>query len=69
MPIAERDILICAKLLIDRYGGDAEPVTARNADHQLRRGDLAGHAVSRRILRAIDWLRRSWPANDNSLDI
>jgi hypothetical protein len=59
--ITDIDIWRSAKLLIDRHGGNAATVAAMRADELLERGDVAGQAVWKRIVRAIEELRSTDP--------
>jgi hypothetical protein len=52
------DIFRAAKLLIDRHDDDAPIRPAQRADELLKEGDTDGAVVWRRILKAIDELRR-----------
>ncbi len=55
---SDLDIYRSAKLIIDKYSGGAAAEAERRADTFLKRGDAAGHAVWRRILRAVEELGR-----------
>jgi hypothetical protein len=56
--IDDPDIFRAAKLVIDREGAEAASFAAGRADQLLEEGDLDGSAVWRRILAAIEELRR-----------
>ena len=56
--INDPDIFRAAKLLIDQHGDDAPIRAAMRADELLDEGDVDGALVWRRILEAIDELRR-----------
>ena len=56
--IDDPDIFRAAKLMIDQHGIDAPIRAAQRADKLLDDGDMDGAAVWRRILAAIDELRR-----------
>jgi hypothetical protein len=56
--IDDPDILRAAKLLIDQQGEDAALRAAQRADELFKEGDVDGSAVWRRILAAIEELRR-----------
>lgn len=58
---SDLDILRTAHGLIRLHGPDAELIAARRADELLGAGDMDGHALSLRILKAIKELRRSAP--------
>ena len=51
--ISDPDIWRAANLLIQQHGADAEIEATKRADQMLERGDLDGHAVWKRIRRAI----------------
>ena len=52
------DIYRAAKLLIDQHGENAPLRAAERADQLLDAGDMIGAATWRRILKAIEELRR-----------
>jgi len=56
--IDDPDIFRAATLLIDQHGIDAPIRAAQRADELLDEGDVDGAMVWRRILEAIDELRR-----------
>jgi hypothetical protein len=56
--IEEPEIFRAAVLLIGQHGEDAVLRAAQLADEQFKEGDLHGSAVWRRILAAIEELRR-----------
>jgi len=47
-----------AKLLMDQHGDDAALRATQRADELLKEGDVDGNAVWRRILAAVEELRR-----------
>jgi triphosphoribosyl-dephospho-CoA synthetase len=55
------DILRAAQLLVKRHGADAPVIAAQRADELLKEGDFDGAAVWRRILHAVEELRRVTP--------
>jgi hypothetical protein len=57
------DVFRAAKLLIDQHGEDAVLRAAQRADELLEEGDGDGSAVRRRILAAVEELRRGEPLN------
>ncbi len=59
--IPDLDIYRSANLLVKRHGQDAPIHAAMRADAMLDKGDLDGYAVWRRILRAVEELRRVRP--------
>jgi hypothetical protein len=56
--IDDPDIFRAAKLLIDQHGNDAPIRAAQRADELLEEGDVDGAVVWRRIIEAIDELKR-----------
>ena len=56
--IDDPDIYRAAKLLVDKRGGDAAVRAALRADVLLDEGDVDGAALWRRIVAAIDELKR-----------
>ncbi len=57
-----RYIYRSAQVLMKHYGRDAPIETAMRADAILDKGDLAGYAVWKRILRAVEELQETDPA-------
>jgi len=55
---SDPDIFRAAKLLIDQHGEDAPLRAAERADRLLEAGDMIGATTWRRILAAIEELRR-----------
>ena len=55
---SDPDIFRAAKLLVDQHGEDAPLRAAERADELLDGGDTEGAAIWRRILAAIEELRR-----------
>ena len=55
------DIYRSANALVKRHGQDAPIHAAMRADAMLDKGDLDGYAVWRRVLRAVEELRRAAP--------
>lgn len=53
----EIDVYRSAKLFVDRYGDGAGDQAAMRADALHKAGDLAGYALWRRVLRAIEVLQ------------
>ncbi len=53
------DIFRVAHLLVKRHGEDAPIEAAMRADAMLDKGDLDGYAAWKRILRAVEELRRA----------
>lgn len=51
--VDEIDIYRAAKLLVDQYGADAPVQAAMRAGVMIERGDMAGAAVWKRVMRAI----------------
>ncbi len=50
-----------ANILVKQHGEDAAIKAAMRADAMLEKGDLDGHAVWRRILRAVEELQGKLP--------
>ena len=59
--IPDLDIYRSAQVLVKQHGDDAPIHAAMRADAMLEKGDLDGYAVWRRILRAVEELRRAEP--------
>ena len=59
--IPDLDIYRTANALMDHHGEDAPIHAAMRADAMLDKGDLDGYAVWRRILRAVEEVRRVGP--------
>ncbi len=59
--ILDLDIYRTAQLLVKQHGEDAPIHTGMRADAMLERGNLDGYAVWKRILRAVEELRRAEP--------
>ena len=59
---SDLDIYRSANALVKRHGQDAPIEAARRADAMLERADLDGYAVWKRILHAVEALRRDSPA-------
>lgn len=62
MPVSDKEIFQSAAVLIREHGDGAAVEAALKADAMLERGDLDGRAVWLRILRAVDVLQASHPA-------
>ncbi len=60
--ITDLEIYRAANQLVKRYGEDAEFEAAMRADAMIEQGDPEGLAVWKRILRAVDELLRTEPA-------
>ncbi len=58
---SELDIYRSANLLVKRHGEDAPIHAAMRADAMLDKGDLAGVATWKRILRAVEELQGAVP--------
>ncbi len=59
--IDDIDIYRAAKLLIDKHGEKAGIEASMRADALLERGDLDGHVVWLRILKAVEELQNTKP--------
>ncbi len=56
---SDLDIYRSANVLIREHGEDAGIEAARNADAMLAKGDFDGQAVWKRILAAVEEIRRT----------
>ena len=61
------DIYRSAQVLVKHHGEDAPIHAAMRADAMLEAGDLDGLAVWKRILRAVEELRRAQPAGKDQV--
>ena len=59
--IPDIDIWRSAHVLVKRYGQDAPLEAAQRADAMLEAGDMDGHAVWLRIVKAVEELLRGEP--------
>ncbi len=59
--IPDLDIYRSANVLVKQHGQDAPIHAAMRADAMLEAGDLEGYAVWKRIVRAVEELRRAGP--------
>ncbi len=57
--ILDLDIYRSAQVLVNQHGQDAPIHAAMRADAMLEKGDMNGYAVWKRILRAVEELRRT----------
>ncbi len=53
---SDLDIYRTAKLLVDKHGAEAPIHAAMRADAMLKRGDMDGAAMWRRVIKAIEEL-------------
>ena len=60
--IADIDIWRSAQVMVKRYGRDAPLEAAQRADAMLDEGDMDGHAVWLRTVKAVEELLRQKPA-------
>jgi hypothetical protein len=58
---SDLDIYRTASVLIREHGDEADLVAAQRADEFLEKGDMDGSAVWRRVLKAINEIRREEP--------
>ncbi len=58
---SDLDTYRSANLLVKQHGEDAPIPAAMRADAMLEKGDLDGHAVWKRILRAVEALQGTEP--------
>ncbi len=61
--VSDLDIFRSAQVLIREHGDDAGIEAAQRADDMLDRSDMDGLAVWKRILAAIEEIRRREPAD------
>ncbi len=59
--IPDLDIYRSAQVLVKQHGLDAPIHAAMRADAMLEKGDLDGHAVWKRVLRAVRVLQETEP--------
>ena len=59
--ISDLDIYRSAKVIMKQYGKDAQIHSTKRASAMLDKGDLDAYAVWKRILRAIEELKRAEP--------
>ena len=60
--LPDLDIYRSANLLVKQHGKDAPIHSTKRASAMLDKGDLDAYAVWKRILRAVEELRRNSPA-------
>ncbi len=65
--IPDLDIYRSAQVLVKRHGQDAPIHAAMRADAMLDKGDLAGVAVWKRILRAVEELQGTEPKSGEAV--
>ncbi len=65
--ISDIDIYRSAQVIVKTHGRDAPIETAMRADEMLEKGDVAGYAVWKRILKAVEELQRMGPAAGDRL--
>ncbi len=65
--IPDLDIWRSAQIVTKRHGADAPIHAAMRADAMLDKGDLAGYAVWKRILRAVEELQKIGAAPESQL--
>ena len=65
--IPDLDIYRSTNLLVKHHGQDASIEAAMRADAMLEEGDLDGNGVWRRILRAVEEIRRTRPSAEEML--
>ena len=56
--VSDLDIYRAAQVLVKQHGQDAPTEVAMEADAMLEKGDLGGYAVWKRVLQAVEELRR-----------
>ncbi len=65
--IPDLDTYRSANVLVKHHGQDAPIHAAMKADAMLKKGDLDGYAVWKRILRAVEELQRAGPGQGVAL--
>ena len=65
--IPDIDIYRVANLLVKRHGQDASIEAAMRADAMLDKGDLAGYAAWKRILKAVEELQGAVPKSGEAV--
>ena len=65
--IPDLDIYRSAQVLVKRHGQDAPIQAAMRADELLEKGDMDGYDVWKRILRAVEELRRVGPTEGEAV--
>ncbi len=65
--ISDLDIYQSAKVIIKRYGKDAQIHSTKRASAMLDKGDLDAYAVWMRILRAVGELQRAAPKSGEAV--
>ncbi len=65
---SDLNIYRTASVLIREHGDEADLVAAQRADEFLDRGDMAGSAVWRRVLKAIKEIWREEPREGEALN-
>lgn len=68
MTITDRDIWRTARAMIEVHCNDAPIQAAMKADDRLREGDIEGQLVWKRVLAAINEIRRSVPVEGERLN-
>lgn len=66
--IDEPDIWRAANLLVKRHGAEAPLAAMKRAAELLAVGDIEGHAILKRIGRAVDELARTEPVEGEKLN-
>ncbi len=61
------DIYRSAHVIVKTHGRDAAIAAAMRANEMLEKGDLAGYAVWKRILKAVEELQRMEPVAGDRL--
>ncbi len=59
--VSDLDIFRSANVLVKQHGEDAPIEAAMRVDAMLEKGDLDGHGVWKRILRAVEELQEMRP--------
>ena len=61
------EIYQSAKVIIKRYGKDAQIHSTKRASAMLEAGDLGAYAIWKRILRAVEELQRAEPVSGEAV--
>ena len=64
---SDLDIYRAAKVIIKRYGKDAQIYSTKRASAMLDKGDMDAYAMWKRILRAVEELQRAAPKSGEAV--
>jgi len=65
--ISDLDIYRSAKVIMKRYGKDAQIHSTKRASAMLDKGDLDAYAIWKRILRAVEELQKAAPKSGEAV--